>query len=83
MYVSMQLMRVGSVYVKSLKETSSLVAKQPRPVELIFHRRSNGLRHMLRRIVVANSDMKTWFGSAKYPQHVRDTMLCPFSVVKL
>ena len=64
---SMQLIRVGSVDLdqKSLKETSELIGQQPRPVELMFERRRNELRHMLR-LVLMKDDEKTGRGTADY-----------------
>ena len=48
-HVSTQLIRVGAVSLesKSLEETRAEFKKQPRPCDLIFHRRSNKFRHML------------------------------------
>ena len=47
---STQLVRIGSVSLeeKSLIETRSEFKKQPRPLELTFHRRRNELRHIIR-----------------------------------
>ena len=47
---STQLVRIGSVSLKekSLIETRSEFKKQPRPLELTFHRRRNKLRHIIR-----------------------------------
>ena len=49
--VSVQLIRAGSVDLEgeSLVKTSSEFKKLSRPVKLIFHRRRNILRHVLRK----------------------------------
>ena len=77
----MQLIRVGSVSLeeKSIKETLLHFENQRRPLDLIFHRRSNDLRCMFR-LILKDHDEKTPRSLNDYYTFTRERS--KFSVVK-